>query len=147
MSLTPIQKIFAYNTGSTIFGTSQVGDIAISSIDTEYSANYGVTYTSLTDGTDYIVDLENDRIQCINGTNFLKQVNAYKITYTAGYETLPNDLKLAVLDIILYYLKSDMSVKSNAGIGRSSTAVEYITNSKLPSHISRVLDFYIQEIN
>ena len=41
MSITPIQKIFAFNTGSTVFGTSQVGDIAISNIEVEYSANYG----------------------------------------------------------------------------------------------------------
>jgi hypothetical protein len=36
-----IQKIFAYNTGAPIFGTTQVGDIAVSNIDVEYSDNYG----------------------------------------------------------------------------------------------------------
>jgi hypothetical protein len=36
-----IQKIFAYNTGSLISGTTQVGDIAVSESDVEYSANYG----------------------------------------------------------------------------------------------------------
>jgi hypothetical protein len=36
-----IQKIFAYNTGSAISGTTQVGNIAISQADVEYSANYG----------------------------------------------------------------------------------------------------------
>jgi hypothetical protein len=36
-----IQKIFAYNTGSLISGTTQVGNIAISEADVEYSANYG----------------------------------------------------------------------------------------------------------
>jgi hypothetical protein len=36
-----IQKIFAYNTGSLISGTTQVGDIAISQADVEYSANFG----------------------------------------------------------------------------------------------------------
>jgi hypothetical protein len=36
-----IQKIFAYNTGSTVVGTTQVGNIAISQADVEYSANYG----------------------------------------------------------------------------------------------------------
>jgi hypothetical protein len=33
-----IQKIFAYNTGSLISGTTQVGDIAISESNVEYSA-------------------------------------------------------------------------------------------------------------
>jgi len=41
MAITPIQKIFAYNIGVPVFGTTQVGDIAISDIDVEYSANYG----------------------------------------------------------------------------------------------------------
>jgi hypothetical protein len=41
MAITPIQKIFAYNIGALVFGTTQVGDIAISDIDVEYSANYG----------------------------------------------------------------------------------------------------------
>jgi hypothetical protein len=36
-----IQKIFAYNTGSLISGTTQVGDIAISEANVEYSADYG----------------------------------------------------------------------------------------------------------
>jgi hypothetical protein len=36
-----IQKIFAYNTGSLISGTTQVGDIAISEADVEYSADFG----------------------------------------------------------------------------------------------------------
>ena len=35
------QHIFAYNTGSTISGTNQVGDLAISSTDQEYSSNIG----------------------------------------------------------------------------------------------------------
>jgi cell division septation protein DedD len=35
------QKIFAYNPGSPIFGTTQVGNIAISEDDFQYSANYG----------------------------------------------------------------------------------------------------------
>ena len=41
MSLNPIQNIFAYNTGSLISGTTQVGDIAIKEADVEYSANFG----------------------------------------------------------------------------------------------------------
>ena len=36
-----IQKIFAYNIGSLISGTTQVGDIAISEADVEYSTNFG----------------------------------------------------------------------------------------------------------
>lgn len=112
----------------------------------EYSTDYGTTYTELTAGTDYVLDLQHDRLQVIGQLVFPKQVNGYKITYCAGYEILPTDLKLAVLDLVLYYLKSDMAVKSAAGPGRNSVAVEYIVNARLPAHIARVLDYYIQEV-
>jgi hypothetical protein len=36
-----IQKIFAYNTGSLISGSTQVGDLAISEAEVEYSTNFG----------------------------------------------------------------------------------------------------------
>jgi hypothetical protein len=41
MAIVPIQKIFAYNTGSLISGTTQVGDIAVSEANVEYSDNFG----------------------------------------------------------------------------------------------------------
>lgn len=138
-------KIEIKSGGHSFLYLQESPTIALQSI--EFTRDYGVTYTTLVDGTDYVLDLENDRLQCLSNVEFPKLINGYKITYTAGYETLPVDLKLAVLDIVLYYLKSDMSVKSNAAAGKNTTAVEYITTSKLPSHISRVLDFFIQELN
>lgn len=113
----------------------------------EVSTDYGVTYTTLVSGTDYILDLEEDRVQVLNAEIFPKYINGYKVTYYAGYETLPTDLKLAVLELTGYYLRSDMAIKSPASIGRNSMAIEYITTSKLPSHISRVLDYFIQQVN
>lgn len=118
--------------------------ISIQSV--EYSTDYGVTYTALTDGTDFILDLQHDRLQVIGQSVFPKYINGYKITYYAGYETLPNDLKLSVLDLVAYYLKSDMAVKSAASPGKNSVAVEYIVTARLPAHIARVLDYYIQEV-
>jgi len=41
MSQPIVQKIFAYNTGSPISGTTQVGDIAVSDANIQYSDNYG----------------------------------------------------------------------------------------------------------
>lgn len=115
--------------------------IAVSSF--EYSNDYGKTYTSLTEYTDYVLDLQYDRLQVLGQPCFPAYPNGYKVTYTAGFETLPEQVKLATLDSVLYYLKSDMSVKSPASIGRNTTAIEYITNGKLPSHIARVLDFWV----
>lgn len=113
----------------------------LSVISVEYSADYGLTYTELVEYTDYVIDAEDGTIAAI-APPFPKQINAYKVTYSAGYEVLPEDLKLAVLDLITYYLKNDMSVHSPKAPGTNSVQVEYITTANLPAHIRRVLYLY-----
>lgn len=115
--------------------------IAVSSVD--YSSDYGQTYTSLTEFVDYVVDIENDCITSLSSTGeFTKAINGYQITYTAGYETLPADLKLAIFDLITYYIKNDTAVHSPKAPGTNSVQIEYITSSALPAHIRRILDLY-----
>jgi hypothetical protein len=113
--------------------------LSISSVD--YSTDYGQTYTSLVEYTDYVVDIEDGSIVSLSG-DFPKLYNAYQITYTAGYESIPEDLKLAVMDLVTYYVKNDMAVHSPKAPGTNSVQVEYITTSALPAHIRRVLDMY-----
>lgn len=133
----------------------------------EISRDFGKTYTLATEFTDYVLDVEEDRIVAINNMNsldytlppfiatvqntpvspvspyFRKHPNGYRITYRAGYAAVPEDLKLAVMDLVLYYAKSDMAVKSPRSPGSNTTAIEYITTTNLPSHIRRVITNYI----
>jgi len=119
----------------------------------EYSTDYGNTYTSLTEFIDYAVDREDNSICSIGNDSrgypieFPKYINGYKITYYAGYETLPADLKVAVLDMLTYYIKHEGSVHSPKAPGTNTVQIEYITNTKLPAHISRVLDLYTASFN
>lgn len=138
-------KVDIFSGGNSCIYLPESPTISIQSV--EFTRDYGVTYTTLVENTEWVWDLEKDVIRPTYTALFPKQINGYKITYTAGYEVLPVDLKLAVLDVVLYYLKSDMAIKSNAAMGKNSVAIEYITTSKFPSHITRVLDFYIQELN
>ena len=79
----------------------------------------------------------------INSTGeFARAVNGYKVTYTAGYEVIPEDLKIAVMDLVKYYLSNDMAVKSQRDAGSNTVQIEYITKNTLPSHIARVFDLY-----
>jgi hypothetical protein len=73
-------------------------------------------------------------------------MNGYKITYTGGYETTPEEIKLAALDLVGYYMKSDMSIKSTRNAGANNTSIEYVTTANLPAHIRRVLDLYRLEL-
>ena len=120
--------------------------ISVNSV--EYSSDYGLTYTNLVEFTDYVVNTEDGSLQSITGDGtFPKQVNAYRVSYNAGFETLPSDLKVAVMDCITYYLKSDMAVKSQRNAGSNTTQIEYITKNTLPAHIARVFDLYISAVN
>jgi hypothetical protein len=109
----------------------------------EYSSDYGATYTELVEYTDFVLDLENNSIAPI-GAEFYKAINGYKLTYTSGYEELPVDLKLAVLDLVTYYIKNDMAIHSPKAPGTNSVQIEYVVTTNLPAHIKRVLDLYTE---
>ena len=107
----------------------------------EYSADYGATFTALVEYTDYVVAKSDDTIRLISG-DFPDVLNGYRLTYTAGYEDLPEDLKIAILDLIKYYMKNDSAIHSNKAPGTNTVQIEYVTTTSLPAHIRRVLDLY-----
>lgn len=140
-------KTEVFSGGSTIskFYLTESPILSISSV--EYSSDYGQNYTSLEEYVDYAVDQEDGAIVALpysedNSTVFAKAINGYRITYTAGYEELPADLKVAVLDLVTYYMKNDGSVHSPKAPGTNSVQIEYITTTALPAHIARVLNLY-----
>lgn len=110
----------------------------------EYSSDYGNTYTELTEFQQWIFDSNTSEVVPIGtSTEFDSKPNSYKITYFAGFESLPDDLKLAVLDLVTYYLRNDSAIHSTKAPGSNNVQIEYISTTNLPSHIKRVLDFYI----
>jgi hypothetical protein len=133
-------EIYSGGNGPKIF----LKEYPLISVDSvEFSTDYGQNYTTLEEFVDYVVDLEDSTIQAIgNFYTFNKYINGYKIAYYAGYEALPEDLKIAILDLVTYYLKNDASVHSPKAPGTNSVQIEYITKNQLPSHISRVLELY-----
>ena len=78
------------------------------------------------------------------GKYFKKGFAAVKVVYTAGYEAVPTDLKLAVFDLITYYLKDER--KTQRSIAGTTLRNEGTTSIKgdvgFPDHIKRVLDLY-----
>jgi len=71
-------------------------------------------------------------------------MKAIKVTYKAGYTTTPDDLKLAVFDLIKYYMKDERKERMSI----SGASVENPLSSSLngnigfPDHIKRILDMY-----
>lgn len=113
-------------------------------ISVERSTNYGQTYTKLTKFTDWVQD--GDNIVSLDPQGVWKElINGYKITYFAGYEVVPQDLKLAVLDLITYYRKNDGAIHSTKAPGTNSVQIEYVSTTNLPAHIKRILDQYVSD--
>lgn len=106
----------------------------------EYSSDYGQNYTPLTEFVDWVQD--GDEIVSVNSTGFARQLRGYRVSYLAGYEVLPDDLKLAVFDLLTYYRRNDAAVHSSKAPSTGAVQIEYISSTGLPAHIRRILDLY-----
>ena len=105
-------------------------------------------YTTLTANQDYYVDISTDSIYRVNSTgtarNWPNGPGAVEVEYNAGYESTPADLKLAVIDLVTYYLKDEHKERRTLGgasIQNQSTS-SVRDSVAFPDHIKRVLDMY-----
>jgi len=110
---------------------------------------YSEDYKTLTTGNyEYFVDLESDSVvrTTKNGepSSWAKGMGAVKITYTAGYASTPADLKLALFDLVNYYMKDEHKERRTLGgaqvQNQGTSGIR--TSSDFPDHIKRVLDLY-----
>ena len=68
--------------------------------------------------TDYYLDTATDSVLYVTGStyrNWPRGAGAVKVTYTAGYASTPKDLKLAIFDLITYYLKDEHKERRTLG--------------------------------
>jgi len=134
-------KVEYFDGGTSYISPDEYPIISVTSL--EYSSNYGSTYSALADFTDYAVRKASGNIIPTKSLTFSEAINGYKLTYKAGYTELPEDLKLAVLDLVTYYIKNDSAIHSSKAPGTNSVQIEYVTTTNLPAHIKRVLDLYM----
>lgn len=108
----------------------------------EFSApEEGSSYTTLTT-SQYMVDTFLEaiyRIEAGRRQDFPPGINSVRVTYKAGYAELPSDLRLAVTDLITYYLKEEWKPEKNQG---TFTIRNDGAEPDFPDHIRRVLDLY-----
>ena len=118
-------------------------------VSVEERRSYNEAYATLTTANfDYYVDGSTDSIIRTNSggrtINWATGVGAVKVTYTAGYSTLPVDLKLAVIDLMTYYFKREHKERRTLGGAsiQNSTTTSQADNVGFPDHIKRILDLY-----
>lgn len=134
-------KVEIFNGDLPYFILEETPIIAISSV--EWSTDYGQTYTALTEFEDWLLD--GELIKPITAEKFQEQLRGYKVTYTAGYSTIPEDLLLATMDLVTYYLNNEGSVNATKFSNTTSMQIEYISDAALPAYIKRVLDHYVAD--
>ena len=121
----------------------------VSVVTVQERSGYDQSYNTLTTGAyEYYIDTSTDSIIRTNESgsrlNWKHGVGAVKITYKAGYASVPEDLKLAVFDLITYYLKDEHKERRTLGgatIQNQSSSTQR-DNVAFPDHIKRVLDLY-----
>ena len=105
------------------------------------------SYTTLTENTDWVLDSTTDSLYRMSGSlykNWKTGPNVVKVIYKAGYSELPQDLRLAVVDLIMYYHKNEQKQRQTiAGATIQNQNTSSTRNSvAFPDHIKRVLDLY-----
>lgn len=124
--------------------------IAVNSVS--ISTDGGVTQTALTendpDYTGYYVDLENGTVMTqktglkFRGSEYYDlPYRSLEINYFAGYVEIPEDLKLAAIDLVAYYEDNETKPTKTLMGATIENALPYTANS-FPPHIRRILDLY-----
>ena len=121
--------------------------ISITSV--QERSGYDQSYTTLTTGAyEFYLDKRTDSVIRTNesGTrlNWKQGVGAVKVVYRAGYSSTPEDLKLAVFDLVTYYLKDEHKERRTLGGAsiQNQSSTTQRDNVAFPDHIKRVLDLY-----
>lgn len=116
-------------------------------ISVEERNDFSSAYQTLT-SSDYYLESSTDSIFRVSTTgqplNWKSGPGSVRVTYNAGYETVPADLKLAVFDLITYYLKDEHKERrslAGATVQNQSSTTQR-NNVAFPDHIKRVLDLY-----
>lgn len=92
--------------------------------------------------SEYYLDISTDSVYRLN-RNWPIGLGAVVVSYTAGYAETPQDLKLAVVDLVRYYVKNEYKERQTlAGASIENPAAGSNSSVAFPDHIKRVLDLY-----
>ena len=112
-------------------------------------SGYDQAYTTLTTGAyEFYLDSRTDSVIRTNDSgarlNWKQGVGAVRVVYKAGYSETPADLKLAVFDLVTYYLKDEHKERRTLGGAsiQNQSSTTQRDNVAFPDHIKRVLDLY-----
>lgn len=106
-----------------------------------------ISYTTLIKDEDYFVNSELGIIYAASsvpfGAGILYNPNNFRATYTGGYVEVPEDLKMAIMDLVEFYRSEEYTPrKSFASNSIENLGFRETSGTSFPSHISRVMSLY-----
>lgn len=138
-------ETFSVDWNTSLLQLTESPLVSVTSV--EERPDFSSSYETLT-SSDYYVEISTDSIIRVSSTgqnmSWKKGPGSVRVTYTAGYQSCPADLKLAVMDLITYYLKDEHKERRNLGTAsiQNQASSSQRNNVAFPDHIKRVLDLY-----
>ena len=121
----------------------------VSVVTVQERDGYDQSYVTRTTGAyEYYLDTRTDSVVRTNESgkrlNWKHGLGAVRVTYRAGYASTPADLKLAIFDLITYYLRDEHKERRTLGGAsiQNQSSTTQRNNVTFPDHIKRVLDLY-----
>lgn len=137
---TPFEEYFSldYETDVIFPKFWPIADIvSITEIPAGYSYDSTVHFALEVD-EEYMLDGE-DRIYKI-GSCWAQGPRTIRLEYTAGYATLPDDIKLAAIELVDYFFKEQYLQARTTG---NTTITNLVPNeTTMPPHVKLILDNY-----
>ena len=129
--------------------TIQVNEAPIISITkVEERSSYGEDYVELTEAAfEFYTDKAVDCVYRTSTSGYSywpMGPGGVRVTYKGGYATIPEDIKLAVIDLVTYYKDNEYKERRTIGtasIANNPTSTQW-RNVGFPDHIKRILDLY-----
>lgn len=121
----------------------QLSECPVVSITSAEEKAAGASAFTTLDPSGYVLDTTTDTlVRILDGQEKTWETGygTVRISYRAGYVSCPEDLKLAVYDLITYYLKDEH--KEGFAMQGSTVDNSMPTANDFPPHIKRVLDLY-----
>lgn len=108
-------------------------------ISVEARTPYSSSFTEVSSG--YLYDEDTESLVSLSGV-WPTGPSSIKITYKAGYETLPEELKMTAANLV-HYFDQEQYKTSPMNIGGTSLIANVDMNrTPFPGHIKRTLDQY-----
>lgn len=101
-------------------------------------------YTALVENTDYFLEPEHGSLEHVSGLGFSansRDPTFIRVQYTAGTEKAPDDIKMAVADLVEKQIKQEHSITKSMG-GQDTMTYPAAPVGRFPTHIAVILDMY-----